>query len=66
MTTASKPITAEELLRLPEPADGAHFELFRGELITMTPAGGRHGQTALAIGAVLRAFVMEHDLGHVA
>ena len=66
MTTADKLITAEELLRMPEPADGTHFELFRGELVKMAPAGGRHGRIALKVGAALLAFVEEHDLGQVA
>jgi Uma2 family endonuclease len=65
MTTATKPTTAAELLNMPDPPDGSHFELIRGELVAMTPAGGRHGEITLAIGAILRGYVKEHGLGRV-
>ena len=66
MVTAEKLVTAEELWRMGEPADGSRLELLEGELIQMTPAGVRHGRTALAVGAVLLTFVREKGLGHVA
>ena len=65
MATTVKLITAEELSRMPEPADGSRCELLEGELIQMTPAGARHGRTTLAVGTVLFAFVSEKGLGHV-
>jgi Uma2 family endonuclease len=36
-----KPVTAEELLHMP--GDGFRYELVRGELKKMAPAGGDHG-----------------------
>lgn len=65
MVTAEKLVTAEELWRMGEPADGSRAELLQGELVEMTPAGGRHGQAALAVGTVLRTFVKQKGLGHV-
>ncbi|OHB68760.1 MAG: hypothetical protein A2V70_01880, partial [Planctomycetes bacterium RBG_13_63_9] len=60
-----KLVSAEELWRMPEPADGLRYEIFEGELIQMTPAGGRHGGITLAVGKVLLTFVGEKGLGHV-
>jgi Uma2 family endonuclease len=65
MATTEKLVTAEELWRMPEPSDGSRYELWEGELIQMTPAGGRHGQTTLAVGTILRTFVKKKQLGHV-
>ena len=42
MSTRTRPMTAEELLRYDEP--GARVELVRGELSTMPLPGGRHGR----------------------
>jgi Uma2 family endonuclease len=41
------------------------YELNRGVLKTMPPAGIEHGQRALGLGASLYIFVEEHDLGIV-
>lgn len=54
-------LTAEDLLRLPD--DGAPHELIRGELRTMTPAGGRHGAINARITLRLGNHVETHDLG---
>lgn len=56
-------LTAEDLLRLPD--DGAPHELIRGELRTMTPAGGRHGAINGVITGLLFEHVRAHDLGKV-
>ena len=56
-------MTAEELLRLT--GDGQRYELVRGELITMAPAGGDHGYIALNIGGIVREYVRTHGLGRV-
>jgi Uma2 family endonuclease len=61
-TAASQTMTAEELLRLPA-GMGARYELIAGELKTMSPAGSRHGQIALQLGALLQLFVRKQGLG---
>lgn len=43
--------------------DDAHVELVKGEIVQMTPAGGNHGEVALAIGALIRTYVRQHQLG---
>lgn len=65
MAITEKLVTAEELWRMPEPPEGTRCELFEGELIQMTPAGGRHGETTLAVGTILRTFIKEKRLGRV-
>lgn len=55
-------ITDEELMRLPK--DGNKYELVDGE-IRVSPAGARHGQICLRLGARLLAFVAERRLGAV-
>jgi len=65
MATTEKLVTAEELWQMPEPPEGARYELFEGELIQMTPAGGRHGEITLAVGTILRTFIQEKRLGRV-
>src|SRR5436853_496992 len=61
MAVETKLMTAEELWRMPD--DGMRHELVKGELITMSPAGARHGDIALVIGAHLRAHVAANNLG---
>ena len=61
--TSSEPVTAEELLALPD--DGFCYELLRGTLRKMAPAGGRHGFLASEIGAELRNHVKSNGLGRV-
>ncbi len=53
--------TVEDLMRLPE--DGHRHELTKGELLTMTPTGGRHGLLALRLGRMLAAHIDRHQLG---
>jgi Uma2 family endonuclease len=66
MATTEKLVTAEELLRMPEPADGSRYELFEGELIQMTPAGARHGACCARVCLILGGYVKEKSAGHVA
>jgi len=61
MTVDTRPMTADELLRLPD--DHQRHELVRGELRTMSPSSHDHGDVALEIGARLRIYVREHKLG---
>jgi Uma2 family endonuclease len=55
--------TAEDLLRLPRGT--WRYELVRGELRRMSPAGHAHGRVAARLTASLGSFVDEHDLGAV-
>ena len=55
-------ITDEDLRRLPR--DGRKYELVDGE-IRVSPAGGRHGQIALELGARILIHVRAHRLGIV-
>ncbi len=43
--------TADELLQMPD--DGMRYELVRGELLMMSPAGARHGRLAVKVGGLL-------------
>ena len=61
MAVTHKPITAEELLDLPE--DGLRRELVRGEVRPVAPAGNVHGRTAINVSTPLDQFVRAHDLG---
>ena len=59
----NKPVTAGDLLQLPN--DGYRYELFRGELRQMSPAGEEHGRLAMKLGWRLAQFVEESGLGYV-
>jgi Uma2 family endonuclease len=61
-TAPARPMTAEELLRLPA-GMGERYELVSGELKIMSPAGSRHGDIVLEIGMRLRAHVRANRLG---
>jgi Uma2 family endonuclease len=63
MTTAAKKITAEDLLRLPD--DGFRYELVKGELRKMPPAGIEHGYLANRASWRLTQYVETHQLGKV-
>ena len=45
MLTRTRPVTAEELLRMPD--DGFRYELVKGELRKMPYAGNEHGYRAM-------------------
>lgn len=61
MTSGQRAFTADELLRLP--SGRARYELVRGQLRVMTPAGHLHGQVAMKVGHRLAAFVEAKGLG---
>lgn len=63
MTTMTQLITAEELAALP--ADGFRYELVKGELRKMPPAGYKHGKYAMLIGVPLGHYVLANKLGMV-
>ena len=57
-------MTADELLAMPD--DGYHrYELVKGELITMAPAGGEHGAIVSRTCRRIGNFVEANDLGEV-
>ena len=63
MPVQTRVMTADELLAMPD--DGRRHELVRGELITMSPAGTRHGRVASRLMVSLTAFVNPKRLGEV-
>jgi Uma2 family endonuclease len=63
MAMTTKLMTAEELERLPD--DGRRYELVRGVLVEMTPAGGWHGENSSEISWHINSFVRPRGLGRV-
>ncbi len=56
-------LTAEALWKQPD--DGYRYELVKGVLRKMPPAGFEHGIRAAEIGGLLHAHVKKHQLGYV-
>jgi Uma2 family endonuclease len=56
-------MSADELLAMPD--DGFRYELVKGELIRMSPAGSEHGEVAMDLAGPLYQYVKEHNLGTV-
>jgi Uma2 family endonuclease len=63
MLTQVRPVTADELLALPD--DGWEYELVEGVLQKMPPPGEDHAAISLVIGASLLAYVNANQLGLV-
>lgn len=63
MTIETRRTTAEELLHMLD--DGFRYELVRGELRKMPPAGSEHGVVAMDIGTSLNNHVKANRLGRV-
>jgi Uma2 family endonuclease len=63
MDVVRQQATADELLHMPD--DGFRYELVRGELRQMSPAGNVHGRVAMNFGILLGSHVRAHDLGAV-
>jgi Uma2 family endonuclease len=64
MTTITKALmTADELLVMP--SDGNRYELIKGELRKMSPAGSQHGIDAMEFAGLLFYHVKKHKLGKV-
>ncbi len=61
MSTKTRQMTADEFLELPD--DGLLHELVRGEVVTMSLAGGLHGKVTLKIGRLIGNHVEDHRLG---
>ena len=62
MVTKARPMTAEELLDLPD--DGFRYELIRGKLRKRLPAGQNHGRYAMNIGLSLGGYAKANRLGN--
>ena len=63
MITQTRPVTAEELLH--QPSDGYRYELVKGELKKIAPAGNEHGNLAMDFGTFLNVYVKANKLGKV-
>ena len=63
MTTKTRPMTAEELLNMPD--DGFRYELIRGELRKRPFAGQREGCVSATVGARIGMYVKKRGLGVV-
>jgi Uma2 family endonuclease len=63
MSTTTRPVTADEFLLMPD--NGLRSELIRGEVKSMTLAGGEHGEIAMVIGILLGVHVRAHGLGKI-
>lgn len=63
MSTTRTLMTAEELFAMPD--DGMRHELVRGELRTMTPAGGEHGVVVGNLTSLVGPFVRTHGYGKI-
>ncbi len=61
MATRAKLMTAKELLAMPD--DGFRYELVRGELVKMAPAGRVHGKRGNRVNVSLSLYVYENNLG---
>jgi Uma2 family endonuclease len=63
MATPAKITTADELYQMPD--DGMRYELVRGELRQMNPAGNQHGDITVRITWRLAQYVETNRLGKV-
>lgn len=63
MNTTTSLLTADELFALPD--DDYRYDLVKGELRKMSPAGSRHGAFIARLTVALGQFVEANDLGEV-
>ncbi|HEX7998423.1 MAG TPA: Uma2 family endonuclease [Pyrinomonadaceae bacterium] len=63
MSTITQSVTAEELLKMPK--DGFRYELVKGELKKMSPAGFEHGAVGMTLAMLLAQYVKANNLGVV-
>ena len=63
MDVVRQQVTADELLLMPD--DGFRYELVKGELRRMTPAGNVHGRVTMSFAWRLAQYVDENRLGTV-
>jgi Uma2 family endonuclease len=63
VSSTTQNLTAEQLFQMPD--DGFRYELVKGELKKMTPAGFKHGAIVAGLTGLLTRHVKENDLGVV-
>jgi Uma2 family endonuclease len=63
MSTTTRTMTADELFMMPD--DGSRYDLVKGELKRMSPAGSAHGAIIARLTIALGAYVESNDLGEV-
>ncbi|MGI8919598.1 MAG: Uma2 family endonuclease [Pyrinomonadaceae bacterium] len=63
MSTSTQLMTADELMKLP--SGRFRYELVKGELLTMSPAGEQHGAVSLNLALELGMYVKANKLGIV-
>jgi Uma2 family endonuclease len=63
MDVVRQQVTADELLLMPD--DGFRYELVKGELRRMNPAGNVHGRVTMNVAWRLARYVVENQLGAV-
>jgi Uma2 family endonuclease len=59
----STSMTAAELLQMPR--DGRRYELVKGELKEMSPAGPQHGRIAMRLGSLIEQYARQNKHGIV-
>jgi Uma2 family endonuclease len=65
MTAQEKLYSVDDLWRLSHEPGDRRFELVKGQLVEMSPAGGIHGDIASELNMHIRLFVKQHNLGYV-
>ncbi|HEY0406415.1 MAG TPA: Uma2 family endonuclease [Pyrinomonadaceae bacterium] len=63
MSTTTQTMTADELFMLPD--EDHRYDLIKGELRKMSPAGAEHGALAARLTGALMQYVEQHELGEV-
>jgi Uma2 family endonuclease len=61
MSTTTHTMTADELLKLPR--GKFRYELVKGELVTMSPAGSEHGAVIMNLAVPLGQYIKANKLG---
>src|SRR5258707_10721495 len=65
MVVQERLYTSEDLWEISQSDDTKHYELYKGELIEVSPTGKPHGRVTNEISYLLTGFVRLHDLGQV-
>lgn len=63
MSTTIQPMTADELFLMKD--DGFRYDLLKGEMRKLSPAGSEHGAIIVRLTVALGQYVEENDLGEV-